>query len=377
MPNYAWDIHLCWTDEHEDAAVRLRRRYEEGVASGDEWSAPMVLVESRGGGVSARPVGGGSADRRGRHRGRAADRSAGLPGVRVVRAGARPGLVRPRERGTRRCGGRARPRRRARDGVGEDPRSLGARPPRALPRAAGGDRPAVGARAGAAARGRSRRAGDDPLRPRRNRGPRGARPARRGGGRPQLARGAGHVPSTAPRLSRPRLRCQGLLAAARGDADAAHRCVRGRPRASTTASTMPFERARTLLALGGAERRAKRKRAAREALDGALAAFEDLGAALWAREGTRPSSPRSAGGLLRAASSPRPRGASPPWSPKGGRTRKWPPSSSSPTARSSTTSPTSTRSSGCARAPSWRVASPGSRGPKPGGFRVSSRARPP
>jgi DNA-binding NarL/FixJ family response regulator len=48
--------------------------------------------------------------------------------------------------------------------------------------------------------------------------------------------------------------------------------------------SMPFERARTLLALGLVQRRAKRKRAAREALEQALATFEQLGARLWAEK---------------------------------------------------------------------------------------------
>jgi DNA-binding CsgD family transcriptional regulator len=46
---------------------------------------------------------------------------------------------------------------------------------------------------------------------------------------------------------------------------------------------MPFERARTLLVLGEVRRRGKRKRAAREAMDEALATFEALGAELWAQ----------------------------------------------------------------------------------------------
>jgi DNA-binding NarL/FixJ family response regulator len=45
---------------------------------------------------------------------------------------------------------------------------------------------------------------------------------------------------------------------------------------------LPFERARTLLALGSAERRAHHKRASREALEQALETFEGLGAPLWA-----------------------------------------------------------------------------------------------
>src|SRR5262249_42631807 len=45
----------------------------------------------------------------------------------------------------------------------------------------------------------------------------------------------------------------------------------------------PFERARPLLALGTTHRRARRKRAARESLEQALALFEELGARLWAQ----------------------------------------------------------------------------------------------
>ncbi len=44
---------------------------------------------------------------------------------------------------------------------------------------------------------------------------------------------------------------------------------------------MPFERARTLLALGSLERRAKQKRVARDSLHEALEAFQRLGARLW------------------------------------------------------------------------------------------------
>jgi DNA-binding NarL/FixJ family response regulator len=45
---------------------------------------------------------------------------------------------------------------------------------------------------------------------------------------------------------------------------------------------MPLERARTLLARGQIERRAKQKRAAREAFQTALEQFEETGARLWA-----------------------------------------------------------------------------------------------
>jgi DNA-binding CsgD family transcriptional regulator len=46
-----------------------------------------------------------------------------------------------------------------------------------------------------------------------------------------------------------------------------------------------FDRARSLLSLGKAQRRAKKWRAAREALQGAVAVFEDLGSSGWARRG--------------------------------------------------------------------------------------------
>lgn len=76
-------------------------------------------------------------------------------------------------------------------------------------------------------------------------------------------------------------RCQGRLLLAEGDTDGAlaafdqalheHRRTPG-----------AFERCRTLLALGSAQRRARRLRAARETLHAALTGFEELGAPLWA-----------------------------------------------------------------------------------------------
>jgi DNA-binding CsgD family transcriptional regulator len=48
----------------------------------------------------------------------------------------------------------------------------------------------------------------------------------------------------------------------------------------------PFDRARTLLALGIVQRRAKHKRAARETLQQALAIFDKLGAQLWSTKAT-------------------------------------------------------------------------------------------
>jgi DNA-binding CsgD family transcriptional regulator/Tfp pilus assembly protein PilF len=76
-------------------------------------------------------------------------------------------------------------------------------------------------------------------------------------------------------------RCRGLVAASRGELDAADAAFE-RALAEHERLPFPFERARTLLAYGIACRRAKRKRAAREALEAAHAAFAELGAERWA-----------------------------------------------------------------------------------------------
>jgi DNA-binding CsgD family transcriptional regulator len=78
-------------------------------------------------------------------------------------------------------------------------------------------------------------------------------------------------------------RCRGLLATARGELEGALRAF-SRSLARYERLPLPFERARTLLAFGSAERRANRKRAARETLEKALAEFESLGAPLWAEK---------------------------------------------------------------------------------------------
>ena len=76
-------------------------------------------------------------------------------------------------------------------------------------------------------------------------------------------------------------RCRALVAAARGDlagaSAAADRAVREHDRLP-----LPFELGRTLLVRGAVERRAKRKREARDTLTKALEIFDGLGAALWA-----------------------------------------------------------------------------------------------
>ena len=78
-------------------------------------------------------------------------------------------------------------------------------------------------------------------------------------------------------------RCRGLVLAARGEVEGAFRCFE-RALAEHARSTDPFHHARTLLALGRTERRAKRRAAARTTLERALARFERLGAPLWAEQ---------------------------------------------------------------------------------------------
>jgi DNA-binding CsgD family transcriptional regulator len=76
-------------------------------------------------------------------------------------------------------------------------------------------------------------------------------------------------------------RCRGLLRAAEGDLDDAAAEL-DRALDAHDGLDQPFERARTLLALGRVRRRARRWSLAREAIDEAIAMFDDLGAALWA-----------------------------------------------------------------------------------------------
>jgi DNA-binding CsgD family transcriptional regulator len=97
------------------------------------------------------------------------------------------------------------------------------------------------------------------------------------------------------------LRCRGLLAAASGDLDGSHAAFE-RALAEHERSCLPFDRARTLLAYGGAKRRAKRKAPAREMLELTLAEFERLGAKLYAErtreELSRISGRSPSGGVL-------------------------------------------------------------------------------
>ena len=75
-------------------------------------------------------------------------------------------------------------------------------------------------------------------------------------------------------------RCRGLVAAARGAVDAATSLLELAVARHHEVGDV-FGRARSLLALGMILRRARQKRAARDAIGAALAGFEDLGAATW------------------------------------------------------------------------------------------------
>ena len=76
-------------------------------------------------------------------------------------------------------------------------------------------------------------------------------------------------------------RCRGLVSAACGDLEGALVSLQ-KALVEHERVSMPFEHARTLLALGVTRRRARMKRPAREALERALEIFEELGARLWA-----------------------------------------------------------------------------------------------
>jgi DNA-binding CsgD family transcriptional regulator len=89
----------------------------------------------------------------------------------------------------------------------------------------------------------------------------------------------------ATRLGRDRVlaqvtRCRGLVAAARGPVDRATSLLEQAVARHHEVGDV-FGRARALLALGVILRRARQKRAARDAIGAALADFEDLGAATW------------------------------------------------------------------------------------------------
>jgi DNA-binding CsgD family transcriptional regulator len=76
-------------------------------------------------------------------------------------------------------------------------------------------------------------------------------------------------------------RCRGLLAAQAGELEVALVAF-AEALDRHTQVEVPLDRARTLLAVGAAQRRLKRRREARATLDDALAIFERIGAELWA-----------------------------------------------------------------------------------------------
>ena len=171
------------------------------------------------------------------------------------------------------------------------------------------------------------------------------------------------------------LRCRGLLSAAEGRPEEAFDAFE---RSLADAERFPLERARTLLGLGTVRRQNQQKKAAREALEQALALFDTLGARLWA-EKARAELKRIAAARPPPRRSPRPSAASPSLPPWVVPTRRSLPSSTWGSAPSRPTSPTSTASSTSA-APGSRRASrplraprpmPGERLPKPRVSRVS------
>jgi DNA-binding CsgD family transcriptional regulator len=78
-------------------------------------------------------------------------------------------------------------------------------------------------------------------------------------------------------------RCRGLVAAARGEVERAVSLF-AEAVSQHEAVGDPFGRARALLALGVVRRRVRQKRAAREAIEEAVAIFEECGAEGWAEK---------------------------------------------------------------------------------------------
>jgi len=76
------------------------------------------------------------------------------------------------------------------------------------------------------------------------------------------------------------IRCRGLVAAAEGNVEYAASLLQAAVVEHEEVGD-PYGRARALLALGILSRRARQKRAARDAIQAALAGFEQLGAATW------------------------------------------------------------------------------------------------
>lgn len=98
-------------------------------------------------------------------------------------------------------------------------------------------------------------------------------------------------------------RCRALLQAARGDVEGGFAAI-DRALHAGHGFDMPFERARTMLALGMIQRRVGQRRAARRSLENCLETFERLPAPLWASKARselmRIGGRRAASGLTEA-----------------------------------------------------------------------------
>ena len=79
-------------------------------------------------------------------------------------------------------------------------------------------------------------------------------------------------------------RCSALIALASGDHDESDATAMTDAAAAYEELGLKFDRARTLLALGRAQRRLKQWRGARESLEQAISAFDALGSPGWAAE---------------------------------------------------------------------------------------------
>jgi DNA-binding NarL/FixJ family response regulator len=107
------------------------------------------------------------------------------------------------------------------------------------------------------------------------------------GARVEAERAAGRLDELAEEVGTTRLRaeaaqCRGLTLAADGDLARAAARLHEAARLAAEAR-IPLDEGRTLLLLGEVQRRARRRREARETLQQALAIFERLGAAEWAK----------------------------------------------------------------------------------------------
>jgi DNA-binding CsgD family transcriptional regulator len=92
-----------------------------------------------------------------------------------------------------------------------------------------------------------------------------------------------HAAGSDTAVSRLARRCRGLLLAAKSEHERAiEQLEAAASDPDPPQGTNPFERARTLLALGSVQRRAQQKRAARATLELAAESFDRLGARLWA-----------------------------------------------------------------------------------------------